>query len=116
MSARETREPAPRTWTQRFRDREGPYHLYDSADRPLIRAETGAHVLGALLDRRSGLVFLDDREGREASVLRIIYPTAEWSSGAVRPCACGDAGCPGRLVVTLHDAHAGPGWTLTFRG
>ena len=36
----------------------------------------------------------------------------------VRPeeCGCGDARCRGRLVITLHDAHAGPEWMLTFRG
>jgi hypothetical protein len=31
-------------------------------------------------------------------------------------CDCGEGGCAGRLVITLHDAHAGPGWMLTFRG
>jgi hypothetical protein len=116
MNARAAREPETGTWAQRFRGHEGPYHLYDSADRPLIRAETGAHVLGALLDRRSRLVFLDDPGCGEGSVLRITYPAAEWSSGPVQPCDCGDARCRGRLLVTLHDAHAGPGWMLTFRG
>ena len=105
-------------FARRFRDREGPYHLYDSGDRPLIRAETGAHVLGALLDHRARLVFLDDPGCREDSVLRITYPTGEWSPGPVQPeeCGCGDARCRGRLVITLHDAHAGPDWMLTFRG
>jgi len=105
-------------FARRFRDREGPYHLYDSGDRPLIRAETGAHVLGALLDHRARLVFLDDPGCGEGSVLKITYPTGEWSPGPVRPgeCGCGDARCRGRLVVTLHDAHAGPDWMLTFRG
>ena len=116
MNARSARKPVGEPWADRFRDHEGPYHLYDSSARPLIRAETGAHVLGALLDGRSRLVFLDDPAGGEDSVLRITYPAAEWSSGAVQPCHCGDARCRGRLLVTLHDAHAGPRWTLTFRG
>ena len=105
-------------FAQRFRNREGPYHLYDSADHPVIRVETGAHVLGALLDGRTRLVFLDDPGCAEGSVLRMTYPTGEWSPGPVHPeeCACGDARCRGRLVVRLHDAHAGPDWMLTFRG
>ena len=102
----------------RFRDHEGPYHLYDSADHPLIRAETGAHVLGALLDGRTRLVFVDDPGCAEGSVLRMTYPVDEWTPGPVEPtaCACGDVRCRGRLVVTLHDSHAGPNWMLTFRG
>ena len=103
---------------QCFRHREGPYHLYDSADRPLIRAETGAHVLGVLLEDRTRLVFLDDPGCAESSVLRITYPTREWSFGPVEPktCSCGDGRCRGRLAITLHESHAGPHWTLTFRG
>ena len=105
-------------FARRFRDREGPYHLYDSGARPLIRAETGAHVLGALLDHRARLVFLDDPGRVEGSILKITYPTAEWSAGPVEPraCSCGDVRCQGRLVITLHESHAGPDWTLTFRG
>jgi hypothetical protein len=105
-------------FVQRFRDHEGPYHLYDSADHPVIRAETGAHVLGALLDRRSRLVFVDDPGCGEGSVLRMTYPTREWSSEPVEPtaCSCGDLRCQGRLVITLHESHAGPNWMLTFRG
>jgi hypothetical protein len=105
-------------FAQRFRDHEGPYHLYDSADHPLIRMETGAHVLGALLDGRTRLVFMDDPGCAEDAVLRMTYPTEEWTRGRVEPtaCACGDVRCRGRLVITLHDAHAGPNWMLTFRG
>ena len=105
-------------FAQRFRNHEGPYHLYDSGDRPLIRAETGAHVLGALLDHRARLVFLDDPGCGEDAVLKITYPTGEWSSGPVEPtaCACGDGRCQGRLVIRLHESHAGPDWMLTFRG
>ena len=105
-------------FARRFRDHEGPYHLYDSGDRPLIRAETGAHVLGALLDHRARLVFLDDPGCGEDAVLKITYPTGEWSSGPVEPtaCACGDGRCQGRLVIRLHESHAGPDWMLTFRG
>jgi len=101
-----------------FRHREGPYHLYDSNGRPLIRAETGAQVLGALLEDRARLVFLDDAGCAESSVLRITYPTGEWLSGPVEPraCTCGDRRCKGRLAVTLHESHAGPDWMLTFRG
>jgi hypothetical protein len=46
------------------------------------------------------------------------YPTGEWSPQPVEPtaCACGDVRCQGRLVITLHDSHAGPNWMLTFRG
>ena len=72
-------------FARRFRDREGPYHLYDSGARPLIRAETGAHVLGALLDHRARLVFLDDPGCVEGSVLKITYPTAEWSAALSSP-------------------------------
>lgn len=105
-------------FTQRFRSREGPYHLYDSIDRPLIRVETGAHVLGALLDDRARLVFMDDPGCAEGSVLQITYPTGEWACGTAEPtaCACGDARCKGRLAIRLHEAHAGPDWMLTFRG
>lgn len=105
-------------FARRFRGHEGPYHLYDSIDRPLIRMETGAHVLGALLDDRARLVFLDDAGCAEGSVLKITYPTREWALGPVEPsaCDCGDGRCQGRLAITLHDAHAGPDWMLTFRG
>lgn len=105
-------------FAQRFRSREGPYHLYDSAGHPLIRAETGAHVLGALLDGRTRLVFADDPGCAEGSVLRMTYPTGEWTPQPVEPtaCTCGDVRCQGRLVITLHDSHAGPNWMLTFRG
>jgi hypothetical protein len=105
-------------FAQRFRDREGPYHLYDSGGRPLIRAETGAHVLGALLEERARLVFLDDPGCAESSVLAITYPTREWSAEPVesKACACGDERCKGRLTITLHESHAGPDWMLTFRG
>ena len=105
-------------FARRFRHREGPYHLYDSNGRPLIRAETGAQVLGALLEDRARLVFLDDAGCAESSVLRITYPTGEWMSGPVEPkaCTCGDGRCKGRLAVTLHESHAGPDWMLTFRG
>jgi len=80
--------------------------------------ETGAHVLGALLDDRARLVFLDDPGCAEGSVLPITYPTREWTSGPVDPgpCACGDRRCKGRLAIRLHESHAGPGWMLTFRG
>jgi hypothetical protein len=105
-------------FARRFRGHEGPYHLYDSADHPLIRAETAAHVLGALLDDRTRLVFVDDPGCAEGSVLRITYPTSVWMRGPVEPtaCDCGDARCRGRLVITLHDSHAGPNWKLTYRG
>ena len=107
-----------RTFSQVFAKREGPYHLYDAGGRPLIRMESGAHVLGALVEDRTRLVFLDDAGHTEQSALRIAYPTREWCPGRVEPvaCGCGEHGCEGRLVVTLHDAHAGPGFTLTFRG
>jgi hypothetical protein len=84
----------------------------------LIRVETGAHVLGALLDDRARLVFVDDPGCGESSVLKITYPTGEWSSEPVEPeaCSCGDGRCRGRLVITLHESHAGPDWMLTFRG
>lgn len=105
-------------FSQLFRKREGPYHLYDSGGRPLIRAETGAHVLGALLQDRARLVFLDDAGCPEISALRITYPTGEWSPEPVAPeaCGCREGRCRGRLVITLHEAHAGPDWTLTYRG
>ena len=105
-------------FARRFRGHEGPYHLYDAIDRPLIRTETGAHVLGALLDDRTRLVFLDDAGCAEGSVLKITYPTREWALEPVEPraCDCRDGRCQGRLAITLHDAHAGPDWMLTFRG
>lgn len=101
-----------------FRSREGPYHLFDSGDRPVIRVETGAHVLGALLENRSRLVFLDDPGCAEGSVLRITYPTGQWAAEPVevKACPCGDRRCKGRLVITLHESHAGPDWMLTVRG
>jgi hypothetical protein len=82
-------------FAERFRGHEGPYHLYDSRDRPLIRAETGAHVLGALLEGRTRLVFVDDPGCEERSVLRMAYPAREWprrSSRRRAPAAMGDAG------------------------
>ena len=105
-------------FAERFRNHEGPYHLYDSGDRPLIRMETDTHVLGALLDDRTRLVFLDDAGCAEGSVLKMTYPTGEWSSEPVEltACDCGDDRCQGRFVITLHDSHAGPDWMLTFRG
>jgi hypothetical protein len=105
-------------FAQRFRNHEGPYHLYDAADRPLIRVETGMHVLGALLEDRARLVFVDDPGCAESSVLKITYPLREWSSGPVEPevCSCGDDRCRGRLAIRLHESHAGPDWMLTFRG
>jgi hypothetical protein len=105
-------------FAERFRGHEGPYHLYDSSDRPLIRMETGAHVLGALLAGRTRLVFLDDAGSAERSALKMTYPAGDWLSEPIepKPCDCGDSGCVGRLVVTLHEAHAGPNWMLTFRG
>jgi hypothetical protein len=105
-------------FAERFRSHEGPYHLYDAGDRPLIRSETGAHVLGALLEGRTRLVFLDDPGAAEGSVLKMTYPTREWLTRSTepKPCACEDVRCMGRLVITLHDSHAGPHWMLTFRG
>lgn len=105
-------------FAQVFRNREGPYHLHDSGGRPLIRAETGKHILGALLDHRERLVFVDDPGCLESSALKITYPTREWVWGPVepKPCSCGDGRCRGCLVITLHESHAGPNWTLTFRG
>ena len=105
-------------FARRFRGHEGPYHLYDSGGRPVIRAENGAHVLGALLDGRSRLVFVDDPGCAEDSVLRMTYPADEWSPAPLEPkaCSCDDARCQGRLVITLHESHAGPNWMLTFRG
>jgi hypothetical protein len=46
------------------------------------------------------------------------YPTGRWAAEPVEPaaCACGDARCRGRMVITLHESHAGPDWMLTFRG
>lgn len=105
-------------FADRFRGHEGPYHLFDAIDRPLIRTETGAHVLGALIDGRSRLVFTDDPGCAEGSVLRMTYPTGAWAAEPVElaACRCGDTRCRGRMVITLHDAHAGPEWMLTFRG
>jgi len=119
-SAPEAARAGPRddVFAERFRIHEGPYHLYDSGQRPLIRSETGAHVLGALLERRTRVVFLDDPGLAEGTVLEIAYPAGTWLSGSTEPrsCSCGDVRCMGRLVVMLHDSHAGPNWTLTFRG
>jgi hypothetical protein len=105
-------------FVRRFRDREGPYHLYDSRERPLIRSETGAHVFGTLLENRTRLVFLDDPGCPEVSAVRIMYPVGEWFPGPIEPkvCSCGEGWCQGRLVITLHEAHVGPDWMLTFRG
>jgi hypothetical protein len=47
---------------QQFTDQEERYHSYDSGDRPLIRAETDGHVLGALLDGRTRIVLVEDFE------------------------------------------------------
>ena len=57
-------------FAERFRGHEGPYHLYDAGDRPLIRSETGAHVLGALLEGRTRLVFLDET-GAKTNLTRL---------------------------------------------
>ena len=99
-------------------NREGPYHLYDSHNRPLIRAETGKWVLAALLDDQDQLIFLDDPGCRESSVLKKTFWAREWLSDPVfpNPCSCGDGRCKGRLVITLRDSYAGPNWKLTFRG
>ncbi len=106
------------TFSRLFDHREGPYHLYDSHNRPLIRAETGKGVLAALLDDQNQLVFLDDPGCRESSVLKKTFWAREWLSNPVepKPCSCGDGRCKGRLVITLHDSYAGPNWKLTFRG
>jgi hypothetical protein len=106
------------TFSRLFDNREGPYHLYDSHDRPLIRAETGKRVLAALLDSQSQLVFLDDPGCLEGSVLKKTFWAREWLSNPVepKPCSCGDGRCKGCLVITLHDAYVGPNWKLTFRG
>ena len=105
-------------FSQIFAKRDGPYHLFDAGGRPLIRRESGAHVLGALVQDRTRRVFLDDAGCPELSALRITYPAGTWCREPVRPgaCDCGEDGCRGRLVVTLHEAHAGPGWMLTYRG
>lgn len=42
-------------FAERFRGHEGPRQLGDAGDRPLIRSESGAHVLGALLEARTRL-------------------------------------------------------------
>lgn len=107
-----------RVFSQIFARRTGPSHPFDAGGRPLIRRESGAHVLGALVQDRARLVFLDDAGCPELSALRITYPAAEWCREPPRPaaCDCGESGCRGRLVITLHDAHAGPGWMLTYRG
>jgi hypothetical protein len=106
------------TFSRLFDHREGPYHLYDSYNRPLIRAETGKRVLAALLDYQNQLVFLDDPGCLESSVLKKTFWAREWLSnpGEPKPCSCGDGRCKGRLVITLHDSYAGPNWKLTFRG
>ena len=106
------------TFSRLFDNREGPYHLYDSQNRPLIRAETGERVLAALLDDQDQLVFLDDPGCLESSVLKKTFWAREWLSDPVLPklCSCGDGRCKGRLVITLHDSYAGPNWKLTFRG
>jgi len=72
------------TFFRLFDNREGPYHLYDSQNRPLIRAETGKWVL-ALLDDQDQLVFLDDPECREISVLKKTFWAREWLSDPVFP-------------------------------
>ena len=91
--------------------------MYDSHNRPLIRAETGKRVLAALLEDQGQLVFLDDPECRESSVLKKTFWAREWLSDSIfpKPCSCGDGGCKGRLVITLHDSYAGSNWKLTFR-
>jgi len=106
------------TFSRLFDNREGPYHLYDSQNRPLIRAETSKWVLAALLDDQDQLVFLDDPGCRESSVLKKTFWAREWLSNPAEPkaCSCGDGRCKGRLVITLHDSYAGPNWKLTFRG
>jgi hypothetical protein len=106
------------TFSRLFDNREGPYHLYDSQNRPLIRAETGKRVLAALLDYQDQLVFLDDPGCLESSVLKKTFWAREWLSNPVepKPCSCGDGRCKGCLVITLHDSYAGPNWKLTFRG
>ena len=73
-------------FAQRFRGHEGPYHLHDSLDRPLIRMDHVSH-------------------GEWAS--DPVQP---------RACAGGDCRCKGRLVIMPHESHAGPDWMLTFRG
>ena len=72
----------------------------------------------ALPEAPTRLVFVDDPGCAEGSVLRMTYPTGEWSAEPVEPkaCSCGDVRCQGRLVITLHESHAGPNWMLTFRG
>ena len=106
------------TFSRLFDNRDGPYHLYDSHNRPLIRAETGKWVLAALLDDQDQLIFLDDPGCRESSVLKKTFWAREWLSDPVfpKPCSCGDGRCKGRLVITLRDSYAGPNWKLTFRG
>ena len=106
------------TFSQLFDNWEGPYHLYDAQNRPLIRAETGKRVLAALLEDHDQLVFLDDPGCHESSVLKKTFWTRDWLSDPnfPKPCSCGDGGCRGRLVITLHDSYAGPSWKLTFRG
>ena len=107
-----------RVFSQIFAKRDGPYHLFDAGGCPLIRRESGAHVLGALVEDRTRLVFLDDAGCPELSALRITYPAGKWHREPPRPaaCDCGESGCRGRLVIVLHEAHTGPGWTLTYRG
>ena len=109
-------------FAERFRGHEGPYHLYDAGDRPLIGAGQQVRHQGpgarALLEGRTRLVFLDDPGAAEGSVLKMTYPTREWLTRSTepKPCSCEDVRCMGRLVITLHDSHAGPHWMLTFRG
>ncbi len=94
------------TFFRLFDNRESPYHLYDSQNRSLIRAETGKWFLAALLDDQDQLVFLNDPACRESSVLKKTFWAREWLSDPVlaKPCACGDGRCKGRLVITLHDS------------
>jgi len=71
------------TFSRLFDNREGPYHLYDSHNRPLIRAETGKWVLAALLDDQDQLIFLDDPGCRESSVLKKTFWAREWLSDLI---------------------------------
>jgi hypothetical protein len=45
------------TFSRLFDNREGTYHLYDSHNQTLIRAETDKWVLAALLDDQDQLIF-----------------------------------------------------------
>jgi hypothetical protein len=71
MKAAETDE---HVFSQIFATREGPHHLFDAGGRPLMQRESGSHVLGALVQDRTRLVFLDDAWCPELSALRITYP------------------------------------------